>query len=439
VSGHTLTRWRLPALLFLAGLVVRLGWLVVEPPTRLVGDELTWITAARELAAPDVRFNPLRSQLIFYPPLHPYLLAASREFLGGRTGIKVVQAILGALLVFPVFAIGTRAFDRRVGIAAATAAALYPELVWQSVHFWSEPLFMALLWGALAFLVAADARRGRAEAAAAGCLLGLAALTRDPALYFAPLAALWLGIGRVGPRLWRGAAALLVATLVVVLPWTLRNWSRYRTLIPVSLMGARTFWEASTRQHDAVIADYSAIEQTQGPVAAYRHALGAGTAAVWERQPLWLLEQIGGQVPQFWTAANLIIIHLERRAYDIEVRPWLARLVLLATAVPHVVVTAAFLIGLATLPLTRSRVLLLLFLAYYQALHVVTLGHPRLRLPALPVVLVFAAAALYQGRDGSLKWTRPRLALAVLLLLAFAVCLAQDVAGFWREPVFGFS
>ena len=103
------------------------------------------------------------------------------------------------------------------------------------------------------------------------------------------------------------------------------------------------------------------------------------------------------------------------------------------------VVTAVFLVGLATLPLTRSRVLLLLFLAYYQALHVVTLGHPRLRLPALPVVFVFAAAALYQGRDGSLRWTRPRLALAVLLLLAFAACLAQDVAGFWREPVFGFS
>jgi hypothetical protein len=113
--------------------------------------------------------------------------------------------------------------------------------------------------------------------------------------------------------------------------------------------------------------------------------------------------------------------------------------VLLVTALPHVLVTGAFLVGLATLTLTRPRGLLLLFLAYYQLLHVVTLGHPRLRLPALPGVFVFAAAAAWAAHDGTLDWTPFRRAIAALLLLAFGACLTLDLAGLRLEPAFRLS
>jgi hypothetical protein len=428
---------------------VRLAFLALEPPTRLVGDEKTWIVAAEELAAPDVRFDPLRSQLTFYPPLHPYLIAASRELLGGRTGVKVAQSLLGALLVFPLFSIGCRAFDRRVATVAAGAAALYPELVWQSVHFWSEPLFMALLWGSFALVLRADAEQRARFAAAAGLLLGLAALTRDPALYFAPLAAAWLALPRLpwprrrepgsGPALarppFRIAAVFLGATLLVVVPWTLRNHARLGTFVPVSLMGARTFWEANAGGHADVIAEYAAIDQADGPLAAYRHAWSQGLAAVRERQPWWLFEQLGRQLPQFWTAVNLVVIHVERQAYG-PLSPAAAWAVLVVTALPHVVFSAAFLVGLVGLRSTRARALPLLFLAYYTALHLVTLGHPRLRLPALPVVFLYAAAA-WQARDGGLAWTPLRRLAAALLLLALALCLLHDAAGIRLEPAFG--
>ena len=109
------------------------------------------------------------------------------------------------------------------------------------------------------------------------------------------------------------------------------------------------------------------------------------------------------------------------------------------TALPHVVFTAAFLVGLATLPVTRDRALLLLFLGYYLAVHTVTLGHPRLRLPVLPIVFLFAVAAYRQARDGGLAWTPLRRVATFLLLAAFALCLLRDVAGFRVEPVFGLS
>jgi 4-amino-4-deoxy-L-arabinose transferase-like glycosyltransferase len=424
-------------LLFVAALGVRLAFCALEPPTRLVGDERTWVALAGQLSAPDVRFDPLRFDLVFYPPLHPYLVAACSALPGGRTTVKVAQSLLGALLVLPVFAIGRRAFDRRVGLTAAAIAAFFPELVWQSVHFWSEPLFMALLWTAVALLLAADASQRPGGAALAGVLLGLASLTRDPALYFAPIAVAWLLVRRPD-RSWRPAIAFAAALVLTVVPWTVRNWARYDTFIPVSLMGARTFWEANAGQHTEVIGQYTGIDQAEGPVAAYRHAWREGLAAVRSRQPWWLFEQVGRQVPRFWTAVSMPVIHVERQAYG-ATSPALAWTILLVTALPHVLVTGVFLVGLATLTLSRPRGLLLLFLAYYQLLHVVTLGHPRLRLPALPAVFVFAAAAAWSAHDGTLPWTPFRRAIAALLLLAFGLCLTLDLAGLRLEPAFRLS
>jgi len=83
--------------------------------------------------------------------------------------------------------------------------------------------------------------------------------------------------------------------------------------------------------------------------------------------------------------------------------------------------------------------LLLIFLAYYLALHLATVGHPRLRLPVLPVVFVYAAAAVVEARAGRLHWTRRRVVVAALLLAAFAACLALDVPATLAEPVFGWS
>lgn len=433
----------------MGALVVRLLFAALEPTTHPVADEKTWVAAADDFAAPDVRFDPFRSPLAAYPPLHPYLIAVAREWLGGAAGAKAIQCLLGALLVFPVFSIGCRAFDRRTAVAAAALAALYPELVWQSAHFWSEPLFLALLWGSLALVLRADERGSALGAAGGGALLGLAALTRDPALYFAPLAAAWLVLRpapavvlRTPPAVRRRALTLAVAFLAasafVVAPWTLRNHARYGVLIPVSMMGARTFWEANAGRHQDVIEEYGEIERANGPLVAYRHAWREGLAAVRERQPWWLLEQLWRQLPPLATSANLVVIHLERQAYG-PVTPATAWAVLLVTALPHALVTAAFLIGLVTLRLSRARGLLLLFALYYLAVLLATLGHPRLRLPLLPIVFVYACAAYAQARDGGLSWTPLRRVAAALLLLAFSLCLLRDAAGFRLEPIFGLS
>ncbi len=133
----------------LVALAARLLWIALEPGNRIVADEGAWLAWGLDvLPAPDVRFSPLRAQMIFHPPVYPYFIGLVAEFLGGLGSVKVAQAVVGALLVPAVGILGRRAFGERAGLAAAAFVALYPELVWFSAHFWAETLFTTVVWWA---------------------------------------------------------------------------------------------------------------------------------------------------------------------------------------------------------------------------------------------------------------------------------------------------
>ena len=168
-------RWPLLGL-FLAALLVRAAFVVLEPPAHKVGDEGMWKAMGRELASPEVAFSPLRSRLITHPPLYPYMIGGLLAVFGHGDAIKWAQALLGALLVPAVGLLGGAAYGRRVGLLAAAFAAFDPALVWQSTHLWSEVLFLALLWWSFERLVARRYRGQRRRGGRGGSLLG----ARDP-------------------------------------------------------------------------------------------------------------------------------------------------------------------------------------------------------------------------------------------------------------------
>lgn len=412
--------WRTLARLALLAAALRLLFLWLEPATRPAGDEWTWIGwsihSPAGVASPEVRFDPLAAGVLFYPPGYPYFVGALYALLGSLAAVKAAQALVGALLVPAVGAVAARLFGPRAGLWAGLIVALYPELVWFAVHFWSETLFLVLLWWAFERLLAADDRGSTGAAAVAGLLWGLAVLTRETSLYFTPLAALWLVRGR-GAGLRRGAAFLALALLTVA-PWTCRNWVKHQAFIPVSTAGGLNLWQgnaALTRQE--VYDRYFAVP---GLVAQYQTARREGLRAIAQRQPLWLFEKLRDEMPRFWEADSLALVHVHRGAYG----PRSARdeaLAALVVLTPFLLLLLLFARGLWCLPLGAGQALLLAFLAYQNLIHVATHGFARYRLPALPVVMVLAAAALAAWRAPQPCRTGPRRRLAVaLVVLALA-------------------
>jgi hypothetical protein len=433
------------ALLTAAALAVRIVFLLVEPATQPVADERTWTNwAVENLVTPKVGFSPFRTRMIFYPPFYPYFIAVFYAAFGTLAAVKWAQVVVGALLVPAVGRVGERAFGREVGVVAAAVTAFYPELVWFSVHFWSETLFMLFLWWAFERLLAADAAvgaaswrsRGVSVAFVAGLVWGLAVLTRETVLYAAPLAAVWLA-GRTGQGGRRRGAAFLVGAVLVIAPWTYRNWVVFRAFVPVATAGGLNLWQGNARLSRQEVYDQN--DAVQGRIAQYQHARRKGIEAILERQPTWIFEKLRDEMPNFWEADSLALIHIRRGAYGpVAVVPAVAAAAVVL--VPYLLVLALFVAGVAASRLDRAALLLLGFLIYYVAIHVATHGFARYRLPALPVVFLFAASAAVAVRART--WPRlaaRRTAVAAALALVLGASLAPSIVRLLQEPAYGLA
>jgi 4-amino-4-deoxy-L-arabinose transferase-like glycosyltransferase len=425
--------------LTLGAAAVRAAYLAFEPACALTGDEPSWIEMGRRLGRPAVAFSPLRSDLVFYPPVYPYFVGALFRAFGTMRAALWAQVVLGALLVPVVGRAGALAFGRRAGLLAAAVTAFYPELVWYPAHYWSETVYLLLLWAAIERTLAADARGSRAVAVVAGLLWGIATLTRELSLYLVPIVALWLSRPRVGaggpprartiqdltPAVGR-AAVLVLATVLTVAPWTIRNALVFRSFVPVSTMGGLNLWQGNTALTHLEI--YGVLATKGGPVEQDRYCREMAWRTIAERQPGWALEKVAEQMPEFWKAGSEVLDHLVGRQACGPLSA--ARLVPveLLVVLPYLVLLALSLVGLARLRFSGAAWLLLLLLAAYNAAHVAAYATTRFRLPVLPVVFMVAAAFVVGRREGSLlPLGRARAALLAFLVLAVLATLAPGL------------
>jgi 4-amino-4-deoxy-L-arabinose transferase-like glycosyltransferase len=375
-------------LLTAAALAVRAAFLLLEPATHLVGDERTWTDRAIEIV--NKGFSPLRNHIIFYPPLYKYFLAVSWSLTGDFQAARWAQVVVGSLLVPVTALVGKRVFGARVGLVAAGLVAFYPELVWFTAHLWSELVFMLLLWWGMERLLAADESGATRTAIVAGLLWALAVLTRETVLYFLPFAAGYLGWRAPRAGGGRRAAAFFLTAILTIAPWTYRNWLMFHAFVPVSTAGGQNLFQGNT--HLPRDETYRMREEVRGRVEQYRYAMRMGLAAIRDRQPWWIFEKLRSEMPRFWEADSLALIHIKRGAYG-SVSPGQASLSAVVVLLPYLIVMAGLVAGLARVEPTRPVLLLLLFLAYYTALHIVTHGFARYRLPVMPIVFLLAAFA----------------------------------------------
>ena len=438
------------AVLTAVALALRVAYLLLEPACALTGDEPSWIEIGRRIGRPAVAFSPLRSDLVFYPPVYPYFVGALFRAFGTMRAVLWAQVVLGALLVPVVGRAGALAFGRRAGLLAAAITAFYPELLWYPAHYWSETLFLLLLWGAIERTLAADARGSRGTAAVAGLLWGLATLTRELSLYLVPIVALWMVWPRAGaggpprartirdltPAMGR-AAVLVLATVLTVAPWTIRNAIVLRAFIPVSTMGGLNLWQGNTTLTHLQI--YEVLATKGGAVEQDRYCREMARETIAARQPAWIFEKLVEQMPEFWKAGSEVLDHLVGREACGPLPA--ARLVSieLLVVLPYLAVLGLFLVGLVRLRFSGAAWLLLLLLAAYNAAHVVAYATTRFRLPVLPIVFMVAAALVVGRREGTLLPLRGwRLLLLAALALAALATLAPGFGelalpfGGWR-------
>lgn len=235
----------------LLGLMVR-AYVVVNPVEHPGDDSRAYYALSKALYTDQSFGGPEFEDSSDWSPGAPFLYAASFYATGGaREGTaRIVEALLGVATILVVFALGWRLggrdHGRWVGLFGAFAVAIYPPFIHTTGELMSEPPAMLTLPAAiLAFLWAGD-RRETWPWLVPGVLFGLTALFR-PEYLFVGLAFIVLAGVRAGwNRSWKPSAAaavtLLVALLLPILPWTVRNYVVLDKVVPISTGGGKALY-----------------------------------------------------------------------------------------------------------------------------------------------------------------------------------------------------
>ena len=247
------------ALVAFLALAVRLAAIAATPDLPLAADPTDYHRHAVSIAAgdgyPPTGVTPAGGPSAVRPPAFPYLLGGVYALTGeSETAGRIVQALLGTVVVVLTMLVALELFGRRTAMVVGALAALFPPLVIDGVTLLSEPLFVAFELLAVFAVLAFRRTDGIGWAALAGVATGLAFLTRANAL--ALLVVLAFGVRRTGPRRSLRAPAVLVAcALIVVVPWTIRNAVEFDRFVPVSTQDGYTLagtYNATSRDRDGL-------------------------------------------------------------------------------------------------------------------------------------------------------------------------------------------
>lgn len=233
------------------GTFVRCIWFAICPnePT---SDQFIYHQSAIDLAAGRGYIDESGNPAGYWPVGYSALLAPAYFVLGaGAASAFLTNLSLWLLTALGIFQLGRLWYGEAAGKVAAWILALYPSLVLYTTCFASEhAFFVGVVWFAYAASRAAGMGNPppRAEgamlwAALAGVVAGAAAYTRATIALLGLLLPVLLLLRRasLSEFILRIAVAGAVA-VVLLLPWAFRNEEAFGEFHPFSLNGSQNLW-----------------------------------------------------------------------------------------------------------------------------------------------------------------------------------------------------
>ena len=357
--------------------------------------------------------------IIWRAPLYPAFLAAVYAVFGEHSeiGVFLAQSALDSVAAVLIFYSGTRLFGETVGLLSAVSFALHPLSAYYSLRFLSEPLFTLAFTAVItAWIVAATTRRIMAYMVV-GALIAVAALVKPVALGLWPLFATCAVCQlRYEPvRALSAVTGLTLACLMVLAPWTFRNYRATGELVAVATGGGYALWLGNQMVSEGK-EDWEVDEVTRAHLYERRGAVIRGTERVDQA-----LTSVAND-PSIRSATQPVHISIpEDHAFflaawrEMSSHPFDTALLTVRKlfrfwfriflpdnrwAQSYIVLSQTLFLGLAVLGMLEAKrqgisvFALLLPVLFLAAVHAMTFSTIRYSIPTIPVLSILQAAGL---------------------------------------------
>ena len=351
-------------------------------------------------------------------PVYAYLLALDMKlFHMSDYAVPIVaqafNCLFSALTCWPIYALGKRVFNARVGLLSSWLWVFLPMAVLFPLEWLWDPSLSAFLLTVLLYMTfALQERSSSLHWMGYGLLWAVAGLTNPALGILFPFLLGWLAVQRSKNSLpWRGQLAKAVLILILgLLPWTVRNYRVFHQIIPIKSTFGLTLYFGNNpgirngvfprhRAYDLTKEDYQQFAQQGEP--AFMKVKQRQAIEFIKAHPLAFLEACFDRFVDAWTGTSEV--------------PWDRWIFLLGVGKAYIAFTTAFsLLAFAGLFFAcrtswPQAAPFLFAIVLFPAPYYVTHSYLRYRHPIDPVLTILAVFAVVQaGSAAAARWAGRR-------------------------------
>lgn len=335
-------------------------------------------------------FTPANTPTAHWSFLYPLYLSGVYAVTGYHPlAARLLQgAVGGALLCFLVYKIGRRVVNEETGLVGAGLAAVYGYFIYYNVALMTETFFIVLVLLILYLSLELKENPTTISWVGLGLTLGLASLLRQTILLFVPflLFYLFLELKARGIRWWYFAIPV-VMILLVVTPWTIRNYLVYREFLLLNSNAGYALFASNNPglgtdwRNDEVVVPVPEELTGQNEAQLDRALTRNGIEFILAdpQRYLWLSLDKALEYFKFWPSSDSGRMSNLVRVYSFGLY------------LPFMFVGLCL-----SFPRWRNFIVLYLFMAIHTGIHLLSWPAPRYRLPVDAVLMVFAGLAVYE-------------------------------------------
>jgi 4-amino-4-deoxy-L-arabinose transferase-like glycosyltransferase len=335
-------------------------------------------------------FTPANTPTAHWSFIYPVYLAGIYAVTGYHPLVaRLLQAAVGgALLCLLVYKIGSRVVNEDTGLVGAGLAAVYGYFVYYNVALMTETFFIVLVLLMLYLSIELKENPTPIGWVGLGLSLGLASLLRQTILLFVPFLLFWLFLElRAWGICWWYFALPVVMIILLVAPWTIRNYLVYRGFLLLNSNAGYALFASNNPnlgtdwRNDEVVVPVPKELAGQNEAELDRALTQRGIEYILKdpKRYLWLTLDKTLEYFKFWPSSE------SSRISNLN------RVLSFGLYLPFM-----FLGLCLSFSRWRSFVVLYLFIVIHTGIHLLSWPAPRYRLPVDAVLMVFAGLALYE-------------------------------------------